>query len=106
MKPANILKIKTLHKDWSDKDIVMLHACFQLLTDCIELEKLHDMTDWEQNDKTKIAKKEIDELYTWWENRVKAEKDNEVDPIWTEKQYEKDTEMLIRLIKIREYLWT
>ncbi len=105
MKPANILKIETLSEDWADKDIVMLHCNFQLLTDCIESEKLRESTDWNQSDGLKQAKKEIDELYEWWKNRVKAEKNNQVDPIWTETQYEKDTEMLVRLIKIREYLW-
>ena len=106
MKPANFLKIKTLDKDWYDKDIVMLHACFQLLTDCIEVERLYEMTDWDRNDGLKQTKKEIDELYTWWKNRVKEVQDKQVDPINTKNQYEKDTEMLIRLVKLREYLWT
>lgn len=106
MKPANILKISTLDKEWSDKDIVLLHACFQLLTDCIEKENLLKTTDWNQDEDFEKAKIEIDELYNWWTNRLKAEKDSQIDPIWTENQYDIDTEMLIRLVKIRKYLWT
>ncbi len=105
MKPANSLKIKTLDKGWCDKDYVMLHACFQLLTDCIEQEKLHEMTDWDYNDEYKQAKKEIDELNNWWKDRIKAEQE-QTDAAWEEDQYEKDTEMLVRLVKIRAYLWT
>lgn len=106
MKPANILKIKTLGKDWSDKDVVMLHACFQLLTDCIEQEKLYERTDWNHNEEYKQAKKEIDELYTWWKSRVKTELENLMNPSLEKDQYEEDNEMLIRLVKVRGYLWT
>lgn len=106
MEPANILKIQTLDKSWSDKDNIMLHACFQLLTDCIEKEKLHDLTDWDQDDNFKKAKKEIDELYDWWKDRVKHEQGDQVDPIWTENQHDRDTEMLTRLVNIRKFLWT
>lgn len=28
MQPSNKLSIDTLDKEWRDKDIVMLHACF------------------------------------------------------------------------------
>lgn len=106
MKPGNVLKISTLDEDWSDKDNVMLHACFQLLTDCIEIEKLDEFTDWQQNDTYKQAKKEIDELYFWWKERVKAEHENKLDPGWINDQHDKDNEMLLRLIKIRGFLWT
>ncbi|MDD5571108.1 MAG: hypothetical protein PHD97_08115 [Bacteroidales bacterium] len=106
MKPANILKIQTLDKGWSDKDNIMLNACFQLLTDCIENEKLLKMTDWNQDKNFKQAKKEIDKLYKWWKKRIKYENNGKVDPVWTVNQHDKDTEMLIRLVKIRKYLWT
>lgn len=106
MESANILKIQTLDDGWSDKDNVMLHACFQIFIDCIEKEKLNDKTDWEQDESFKKAKKEIDELYVWWKDRIKAEKSENIDPIWTKNQHEKDTNMLIRLVKIRKFLWT
>jgi hypothetical protein len=106
MHNPNTLHINTINADWCDKDIVLLHACFQLLTDCIEIENLNETTDWTQDDIIANAKLEIDELYNWWKERVKKEADGKLDPIWTEEQYEKDSEMLIRLIKVRKYLWT
>lgn len=56
----NIFKIKTPDKGWCDKDLVVRNASFQMLTDCIEYEKLHEMTDWEHNDEYKQAKSDID----------------------------------------------
>ena len=38
MQPANILKISSLGNGWRDKDSVLLHACFQLLSDFVEQE--------------------------------------------------------------------
>ena len=62
MEPSNILKIETLNDGWSDKDNIMLHACFQLLTDCVEKEKLlNGHTDWNYNEDFKAVKKEIEE---------------------------------------------
>ena len=106
MHNPNTLHIETIKVDWCDKDIVLLHACFQLLTDCIEKENLNLTTDWTQDDQFSSAKLEIDELYNWWKDRSKKEIDGRLDPIWAENQYEKDDEMLIRLIRIRKYLWT
>jgi hypothetical protein len=101
MKHPGKLKIKTLSADWCDKDVVMLHACFQLLTDCVEKEKLLDgNTNWNHSKATKKVKAEITALYKWWTKRKEIE--NELEP----KQYEMDNKMLIRLIKIRKHLWT
>ena len=106
MEPANKLNIQTLSNGWSDKDNIMLHACFQILSDCIEKEKLIESTNWDEDSNFKLAKQEIDELYRWWKERIVSENDEHVDPIWTENQHEKDTKMLVRLVKIRKYLWT
>ncbi len=105
MQNPNILNIDTINADWCDKDIVMLHACFQLLTDFVEKEDINDLqTNWNQDDLHKHVKKEIDELYSWWKIRVT---NDSVEPITLNKvQYEEDNEMLIRLIKIRGFLWT
>lgn len=88
------LKIQTLpsSKHWVDSDIVMLHACFQLLKNVVEKEKILEVTN-------KEYKKYYDEilfLYEWWEKKVESdyEDDEEAD------------EMLLRLIKIRNFLWT
>lgn len=39
VQPANILKIESLSDEWRDKDLILLHACFQLLKDFFEKEK-------------------------------------------------------------------
>ena len=106
MRNPQKLAIKTIDGDWCDKDLVMLHACFQLLTDFVEEEISQDIVNWEHNEEIKNARKEIDQLYNWWKERLKNEAENIIDPIWTKGQYESDNEMLIRLIKIRQYLWT
>lgn len=89
-----------------DKDLLMLHACFQLLTDCVEKENLFESRDWTYDSDNMNAKTEIEELYNWWKYRSKKEMNREIDPIWTDNQYEFDNGMLIRLIKVRQYLWT
>jgi pyruvate/2-oxoacid:ferredoxin oxidoreductase beta subunit len=106
MQPGNVLKISTLDEEWCDKDRVMPHACFQLLTDCVEEEKLYEFTDFEHNPESKKVKKEIDELYQWWNTRISPGKNVQNNENETEEQYQEDNEMLIRLIKIREHLWT
>ncbi len=101
MQPANILKIESLSNGWCDKDIVILHACFQLLKNFVEKEKdIIEQIDWEHTKEKRKAKKEIDFLYNWWLERLNVEDDLD------EKQYLEDNQMLKRLIKIREHLWT
>ncbi|MBL4774078.1 MAG: hypothetical protein JKX98_10960 [Alcanivoracaceae bacterium] len=100
MEPSNLLKIETLDCRWRDKDSVILHACFQLLKDCVEKENLLDgHVIWDEDEKHKLVKKEIDELYQWWLSY------KEPDTL-TSNSYEKENEMLIRLIEIRWALWT
>ncbi len=106
MRTPDTLHISTLSGDWCDKDIVMLHACFQLLSDCVEKEKLlTGDIDWNYTGKHKKIKKEIKAIYEWWLTRK-----NEDNPVMINEQerlhYKKDTEMLMRLIKIRAHLWT
>jgi len=106
MKNPEILNIKTLSGDWFDKDIIMLHACFQLLTDCIEDEKLFTgHVDWNHDEEHKKAKDELEFLYNWWIKRKNKDLEAEINDLEKE-QYEEDNEMLVRLIKVRQYLWT
>jgi hypothetical protein len=106
MEPSNILQVTTLSDGWCDKDVVMLHACFQLLTDCIEKENLlTGNTDWNADEEHKKARKDIEELYQWWLDRKgksNSEKFNDLDRT----QYNENNEKLIKLIKVRQYLWT
>lgn len=100
MEPSNILKIDTLDDGWRDKDSVLLHASFQLLKDCVEKEELlSDHIDWDADEKHRDAKKEIEELYRWWLNHQESDMPDAAC-------YEKENEMLVRLIKIRWVLWT
>ena len=104
-KPAT-LNISTLTGEYCDKDIVILHACFQLLTDFVDKEEAFTShVDWEYNKEHKQAKHIIKELYKWWEERKM--RDNLLDMNDLEKdQYEEDNMMLIKLIKVRQFLWT
>ena len=99
MKPGNKIIIKTLDKDWCDNDEIMLHACFELMVDCIENEKLFENFDWKHSEKSKKEKVELKLLHSWWKKRLNKKS-------FTEKDYKEENAMLIRLIKIRSRLWT
>ena len=92
-----ILKINSLPpaKIWIDRDEIMLHACFQILEDCVEKEHVDIHCNY------KAHKKFVDEvrfLYKWWKKRKNEE--------YTDNQMLEDNQMLIRLMKIRTSLWT
>ena len=93
-----ILKIESLpsSKHWVDRDEIMLHSCFQILKDCIEKEKVDKHCNYDAH---KNCVDEVRLLNKWWKKRVRLKnfKDN---------QYEEDNEMLLRLMKIRNALWT
>ena len=99
-----ILKIETLEpqsKNWHDRDEIMLHACFQLLKDCIEKEGLFEHSP--HYAKSKNGKK-AKELYDWWEVRKTKEFSYSIkDDLIQDKI---DNQKLIELIKIRGGLWT
>lgn len=85
------LKIKSLPKKrWVDRDVLMLHSCFQILEDFVDKEDGLNHCDYEEH------KEDVDtcrELYNWWQNN-KEIVNNEAD------------EMLLKLIKVRGFLWT
>lgn len=82
------LKIHSLPSNtYQDRDIIMLHACFQILVDFVEKE--NGLEYGYEEDRA-----EMKELYKWWKNR-----DHEEDEDAANVQLE-------RLIKIRESLWT
>lgn len=95
-----ILKIESLPsaKLWIDRDEIMLHACFQILKDFMEKENHLPIDSEEINDDENFA--EVKFLYQWWNNRINN------DDNYTIEQSKEDDEMLIRLMKIRTYLWT
>lgn len=61
-----ILKIKTLSKEWHDKDKVLLHVAFQILVDFVEQEQPERTVDWNWNETHKKVWREIQALYKWW----------------------------------------
>lgn len=91
------LKIESLpdSKVWKDADEIMLHACFQLLKDCVEQEKVDTKCNYEAH---KEFVDEVRFLYNWW--KIRVTKPNTINLI------DEDDEMLIRLMKIRTGLWT
>jgi hypothetical protein len=103
-RPYNVIKIKTLGRDWCDRDSVLLHAAFQVLSDFVEKEwmpsqyhgKLFDLEKEEKRMRDENDGKleeyhqqelemlkyqndhtaEIWHLYVWW----KHFRPNRVDP--------------------------
>lgn len=100
MQPSSTLKIESLNESWRDKDSILLHACFQLLKDCVEKENLlSGHTDWEADDKHRIAKAELEDLYVWWLSYREPETPSD-------EGFQLENQMLIRLIQVRWALWT
>jgi hypothetical protein len=102
------LLIQTLDTGWVDRDFILLHACFQCLTDCVEQEKLlNGHVSWDHDDTVREVHRELTTLYEWWKRRAVAlaEKTRVIDALYSD-DYATDNEMLIRLIKVRSYLWT
>ena len=72
------LKIHTLNKgQWYDRDTLLLHAAFQVLTDFIEQEKPDEIVDWQHDELHRNAWSEISQLCRWW----KEERPNRHDPL-------------------------
>jgi len=128
MKNPRTLTIPTLpkgRKEWCDNSGVIFHACFTLLADCVENEHLLDGSiDWAVNEQSRAVKAEIEELYNWWikikddedwspmtssdiDKSAEATEDNFKWSRWVnvDEQYEEEDKMLIRLIKIRRFLY-
>jgi len=121
------LTITTLSaQDFTDGDQLLLHAAFQVLVDHNRSENLAEYVDLLEHDKVAdpafIADRcpyfnEALVLYNWWT----VDRPSRIDP-WGEKvlgrmtgeealieedrQYAEDTDMLVRLVKIREILWS
>jgi len=92
-----VLKIESLPKakDWVDRDVIMLHACFQILKDAVEKEQVDTHCNYEAH---KDFVDEVRFLYDWWLKRM--------DMVHSYNEDTEDTEMLLRLMKIRTQLWT
>lgn len=108
MEPANILQIGTLADGWCDKDHVLLHASFQLLSDFVEKEMLpmDKHLDWSAAEDTQKARKEVEELYAWWQEYKKTLQERSYTFKEDLDHYLHENAMLKRLIDVRMYMWT
>jgi len=95
---------------WCDVDHLMLYALFALLCrfvdreDGLEMLECQYMSEHAASENREERKKTYDEvkaLHEWWLERRKTR-----GGLWPNPQYEKDSEMMKRLIDIRACLWT
>jgi hypothetical protein len=104
------MKLEINLSEHTDRDIILLHACFQILEDFVNLETGHFYEDVYAlyvkdfgEDSARLEEKEWDELrilYIWWQTRKSSDYD-----VFDDKEYLIDSEMLKRLIDIRYLLW-
>lgn len=130
--PHNVIKISTLPPTWVDRDEAMLHACFQILKDFIEVEEPFKIIDFDYDERHRHFASELRALYGWWinvrPNRVLPDFDfdenlefEEMMSLMPQPPYreisnerhkledewhQEDNQMLSRLIACREFLWT
>lgn len=130
----NIIKVPMKVTPWMDKDHLMLLVNMKLLVDYVEEERPFELINWDHDVVNANARKEIEEIYKWWKNYENRQK--EIDNVLHEwylstqlqsdnqeavkkekelfdkqslmetKLDEEEQDMLIRLIKIRRFLWT
>ena len=118
--------VKTgLSPGYYDKDALILHACFNLLKDFVEVEKPFEHFEIKDDNNSILEHwKEISDIYQWWTViRPKREEPNSPisDNWWEDPKVmewalkcgdleaacdKEDEEMLIRLMKVRLHLWT
>ena len=112
----NVIYIKTLSPTFHDRDRVLLHAAFQILTDFVDREHPFDHFDVTASD-NRADWEEILRLYAWWTVERPAKLELLNTPCTTptilravreaEEEHEnEDQEMLVRLILVRKMLWT
>lgn len=122
----HVHKFHRLDPGWHDVDYKMLHACFDFLVEFVEkedglktlmhqyqycerdgvfhIEDSEGALDQEGYELAKHIYNEVRELYDWWKNTSEAElNDLEFHP---DKDNDFCTNQLLRLIKVRRYLWT
>ena len=114
----NVVRIKTLPPTWCDRDDVLLHAAFQILTDFVEKERPFEWFDTKHSDHKKEWQT-IRELYAWWTVARPARVDlldtikgrptgEQYDQCWKQEDAwrAEDRKMLMRLVNVRGHLWT
>ena len=113
-KKYNRVRIRSLPPTWNDRDAVLVHSMFQVLSDFMEQEKPGERVDWDWCETHAHAWKEMQELHRWWHNvylkfdpyQDLDEEDYEAINKSEEEMEKQLEENCIRLIKIRGHLWT
>ncbi len=102
----NVVVCRPLPPTWCDRDYLLLFAAFQILENFIQQEEGHFHDDVyklyldcgeERAREEERDWNEIRVLYAWWQERKDAKYNDD---------YDKDNEMLHRLINVRKYLWS
>jgi hypothetical protein len=125
---TRLLHIESLpskrESQWLDRDLILLHAAFQVLVDFVEKEKPYETAlfascAWDDQPVPEAemsgvsmehAEKQLDEwkrlfaLYRWWKDSrlVQEEEEDFAD----RQPYDEDTKKLGELVRLREHLWT
>lgn len=98
----HLVRLKHLSPGWHDVDDRMLHACFELLSSFVEEEEGLDSFGGEEYIE---VRKELLNLYNWWQEYVKIDSYN-ISYETETKLYETATENTKKLVSLRKYLWT
>lgn len=64
-----LLKVRSLDNQWHDRDKLLLHTAFQILTDFVVKEKPFKCIDWSYDKLHRQTAREIKSLYAWWRNQ-------------------------------------
>lgn len=100
-------KPRYLPHTWIDKDNILIHMNFEILSRFVEDELIPGPVDWDADEEHRQAKAKMLELYEWWkENHDVLEKWNEFT--WEqEEQYEKlRRERCKEIIDLSPWFWT
>ena len=105
------LKIRTLDRDYCDRDVLFLHACFQVLSDFVEkeLEPYEEKFGTEHEERWGKAFSEMRELLKWWKDwnaPGRRFKTTQELTDWYKNGELREKEMLHRLVAVRGYMWT
>lgn len=126
----NLIQPRYLGHTFQDRDTVLVHVMFEVLSQFIEQEQRPLRKDYplDPNDPETLEyykiEKELEELYKWWHEYYNKELPIKLDELWNKydphyhvetyapiKQLDEESESqleekLIRLIQLRSSLWT
>lgn len=122
--PKNIrywlVRPKTLTLNYHDADTLILHSVMQILTDFYEDQIKTKRINWEATARYKDVYNQMEEIYYWWKDYNDIKKSLWDIPDLPEPEYsnyiheaqmkeskleDQADEMLIKLMKIRQFLW-